>query len=431
MCAIAADHKKIYTTYGLNEILDREEKVIIYGAGTYGKRIADYIISTGRRTRIAAFCVTEKSEEDYKGIKIVKSGDAHLMDSDILIIIAVSHFYMSEIEGIVQQYEKRYCCVTQFLYNEIGRKSITDSTLNRIGTYEKLDFLLVGFGKCGTTSLHQALTYVEDVYVPENKESGFWGWYDKVENPKEQLDRDHFYDIREGQIVGAIEPAFFRYAGRTRAFFGKKVKILCLVRNPVDAFFSRFKMSCRGIRNGAYMIELYKNEGGGKYKEGVFEEYCKVPSRLNVYKYIDYIQQFLECWPQEQVKIVVFEDMIKNPQKIMNEILQFIGSSCKYTYGDLPRENEGDYVMADIGGLEIANRWWELVYEYNCTNMDMRDKDALMNKFAEFEEQRNQARKIYNLKLSQDKRKMLEEYYNDSVRELEIMLNRDLSEIWF
>ena len=115
----------------------------------------------------------------------------------------------------------------------------------------------------------------------------------------------------------------------------------------------------------------------------------------------------------------------------MNEILQFIGSSCEYIYGDLPRENEGNYVMADIGGLEISNRLWRLTYEYYCMNMHVRDKDVIMNELAELEEQCNRARKIYNVKLSQDKRKMLEEYYNDSVRELEIMLNRDLSEIWF
>ncbi len=44
MCIVTTDKKKIYTTYGLDEILDREEKIIIYGAGAYGKRIADYFI---------------------------------------------------------------------------------------------------------------------------------------------------------------------------------------------------------------------------------------------------------------------------------------------------------------------------------------------------------------------------------------------------
>ncbi len=361
----------------------------------------------------------------------MESGNGHLVGGDILIIIAVSQVYLSEIVEIVRQYGMRYCCVTEFLYNEINRKLNPALTLKQIGTYEGLDFLLAGFIKCGTTSLHQALRNVEDIYVSESKESQFFRWCDKVENPKEQLIRDYFSSIPKGQIVGAIEPSFVSHAIRVREFFGKRVKLLFLVRNPVDASFSLFKMISRDTTDAVRIVDAYK-KFGGEYKEGVFEEFCKGRSPVRVFKYTDCIQQFWECWPKDQIKIVFFEEMIENPRKTINEILQFVGSSCEYMYEDLPRENEGNYVMADIEGLEITCRRGKLTYEYQyLKEASGRNKEEIMDELAEVEKQYNQARKIYDLKLSEGERKMMEAYYNDSVRELERILNRDLSEIWF
>lgn len=431
MYKIEADRKKIFTTYGLNEIIDKEEKVIIYGAGEYGKRIADYLISVGKKNKITAFWVTQKSDEDYKGIKIVESGYGHLAESHTLIIIAVSQVYMAEIVEIIQKYRMRYCCATSILINEISGRSGADLTLHRIGTFEGLNFLLAGFIKCGTTSLYQALTQIEDIYLSDfNKESLFFSWCDKVKNPKEQLVRDYFSNIREGQIVGAIEPSFATYAQYVRSFFGKHIKILFLVRNPVDALFSRFKMDSR-TRGGTAIKESYQ-KFGGVYTKEVFEEYYKRGSAAAMFRYTDYIQQFLECWPSDQIKIVLFEEMVKKPRKTMNEILQFIGSSCEYMYEDLPRINEGNYLMADIKGLEIAIKRGELKYEYYFLKAPSeRSNKETLDELAEIEKQFEHAEKIYDLKLSGEDRKALESYYNDSVRELEKIINRDLSEIWF
>lgn len=426
MCII---NRNIYTTYGLNEILDREEKVIIYGVGVYGKKIADYIISMGKQAKIEAFYVTDKKEDYYRNIKILDSEEWHLVGGDRPIIIAVSHVYLSEIVGIVQQYGREYYCVTEFLYDEVHRKSVSGSISGQIGTYEGLDFLLAGFVKCGTTTLYQVLKNVEDVYVSENKESLFFNWCDQVKNPKEQLIRDYFGNIQKEQIVGAIEPSFAKQAVRVREFFGKRVKILFMVRNPVYASFSLFKMVSRGGATG--VVEAYK-KCGGKYKKGVFEEFCKGQSAVRLFKYSDYIKQFQECWTKEQIKVVLFEEMIQNPRKIINEILQFIGSSCEYNDDNLPQENEGNYVMADIDGLEVASRKSKLHNEYYYfKEASGRSRDVIMNEFVEAEKQYNKAEKIYDLKLSEDERKMMEAYYNDSVRELEKVLNRNLSEMWF
>ena len=430
MNTIVTDKSQIFTVFGLDELLKVEERIVIYGAGIFGKRIVDYIISVGEVSRIAGILVTEKAEQlDYKGIRIRELGDGEwFARSDNFVIIAVSERYMSEIVETVRLYGKRYRCITGYLFREINRKLALNN--RQIGAYNGLDFLLAGFTKCGTTSIWKALMEVNDVYVPENKESLFFSWCGDVENPKEKLVKEYFNDIREGQIVGAIEPSFASHAGRIREFFGGHIKILFLVRNPADAMFSKFKMDARS-RGTKYIKDAYQ-KSGGKYMGGVFEKYLSYQSLVDTRKYIDYISAFLECWPQEQIKIFIFEEIIANPQEVMNDILKFIGSSNKYMHNDLPWRNEGNCVMEDIKGLEIASRLERMGYEYDHLKEKFeQNKAENLDEFAEIEKQYNHAKKIYDIKMTKDERQKLEMYYNDSVRELEKLLDKDLSEIWF
>ena len=236
-----------------------------------------------------------------------------------------------------------------------------------------------------------------------------------------------------GQIVGMIEPSFDIMAEHVCNFFGDQVKILFLVRNPVDAEFSYFKMINRSGK-GMLLYDVYK-QSGGVWRSDTFErffEQYKTSGITDKYKYIDRIKQFLQYYPKDQVKIIFFEEMVNNPRKILNDILQYIGSSCEYMRDDLPWENEGNYVMADINGLRIAENRRRNLWEYNYTweVSDKKHREAFC-KLQKLQEQYECAKKIYNLKLSEETRKKMELYYNDSVRELEKMLNKDLSKIWF
>lgn len=421
--------KYIFTKDELNNVLDAENKIIIYGAGDYGKRIADYIISVGKESKIKCFWVTEKGEEhSYREIEILQSGEESLTGQDDLIIVAVSRVFLHEIFEIVQQYGKRYDCVTQELYDEIGGESVPVLDSRHSMPYEGLDFLLAGFFKCGTSSLYKTLIGVDDIYLSKKKESLYFNWCDNVENPKEKLARDYFNNIREGQLVGAIEPSFYRYAGRITNAFGRQIKILFLVRNPVDAIVSHLKMLSR---NGDTSVlgDIYQKFG--KVSSAYFFERCfeKRPI-MDIFKYNDWIQQFLTYYSSEKIKIVIFEEMVKNPRKIVNDIMQFVGSSCEYVSESLPWSNEGKFIMEDVEGLEIAKRWSQLRNEY-INGVSERSRNEVFSEFMEVERKYNQSKKIYDLKLSKDIRKKLEKYYYVSVRELEKMIKKDLSEVWF
>lgn len=422
--------KYLFTIDDIERCLATEKKVMIYGAGDHGRRICDYIISIGKIDQVACFLVTEKRETDraYQGVQVQAAG--YLSHAEHLVVIAVSQPYQEEIVEVVRRYGNRYCCMTRALYDGIGRALRRDPR-KRV-RYDGLDFMLAGFSKCGTTSLHKALMQIRDIYLSEKKESAFFRWYDKVDAPMERLAEDYFGDIRQGQLVGMIEPDFSTQAEGIRHFFGGELKLIFCVRDPVNAVFSRFKMDTRlGLME---MREVYQRNGG-VFGDDVFDMYFDRNDRDTTFvrlgRYADLIEQFLAYYPREQIKIVVFEEMIKNPQRAMNDILCFVGSSCQYESRTLPTENEGNFVMADIQGLDAARRrldaYWQHKYPEEIRRMP---RDASYEEQLEAERQFRLSEKIYDVRLKERQRKMLQEYYHDSVRKLGKMMGRDLTKIW-
>lgn len=419
--------KYIYSIEDLDKCLQSKDRIAIYGAGDYGKRLIDYIISIKKENRITGIIVTEKGDFncEYKGIKIYEAA-SFLEVQECFVIIAVSLDFQNDIVNVVKHYGKPYRYMMYEAYQDLGKKLDARMPV----PYNGIDFLLAGFVKCGTTSLHSALMKVDRIYLPEKKETQFFTWYDKVKNPKKELIDKFFDNIRAGQVVGMIEPTFAGEADRIYDFFGDKIKIIFLVRNPVDAIFSSFKMH---NRNGVAELEEAYQSSGVFYIE-MFDEYFDRVTNKGKYalEYIYWIEQFWRYYPKGQVKIVFFEELVKNPQMIINDILKFIGISDTYECLKLPLENEGNFVMADIEGYKLAKLRRDLYRENAFMGKEnIQKRYEKQFEYMEINKKYDQAEKIYDLKISKQQRLKAEAYFEESVRKLEAALNKELSQLWF
>lgn len=414
----------LYITEELDMVLDREKALAIYGAGDFGKRLADYILEMRReqREKIISFLVTErkKTDYDYHGITVADASKV-LKDRECFVIVAVSDRYQEDIVRIVEGYEKRLCCFTENLYQALVQKLEVP--------YQGLDFLLAGFPKCATTSLYGALNTVDDIFLPKGKETLFNTWYGKTQNAENVLAEKYYRGIRRNQLVGAIEPGIFmRYTGWSGAeavykIWGSQLKLMFLVRNPVEAAFSEFKMM---VRNG----DEYCDNAYQKYQcfsMAMFDEFIDTSVELDNFKYIQWIKEFGKYYPQEQIKVVLYEELVSDTGKVIDDILQFVGSKCRFQSGELPLWNRGNYVPADKEGWEKGKHFNTLRSYSKYNPMAKAEPDSILQSRLEYES----AEKIYNPQMSQDQRKKLETYYNNSVRDLEIFMGRSLSELWF
>jgi len=302
----------IYRTEFFNKEIYLSEGIVIYGAGEYGKRLIDYLISIGRKDKIKGIVVTDKKDaiDAYEGIAV---SDAKVFfcsekGSNYCVIVAVSLKYQSGVILTLEKYGiKNYYCLTRLAYRELKKR--TDKR-PRV-TFEKIDFLVAGFMKSGTTSVDHVLNDCEDIYLPVGKETHFFYWYNEVKDAKEKLIIKHFDDIRRGQKVGSVEPSFYANAKEICQYFGNDVKIILMMRNPVNATFSLYKMLNRD--GGDIFKELYQEYG--TYHKDMFIRYFEdvVMDEKYQFNYDYWLKDFMKYFSNKQILVVIFEELVKFP----------------------------------------------------------------------------------------------------------------------
>ena len=162
------------------------------------------------------------------------------------------------------------------------------------------------------------------------------------------------------------------------------------------------------------MLDVYFREENSVREEYLYDKYVS-----------EYISEF-----GSNVHIVLFEELIKNPKEIINAIYGFLGLDSKYEFDNIPKDNEGDFIYATREGWEAAAKWIKLVYKtkFNPTlQLTDSEKEEVKRSYLAKEK----APKLKSVKMLDEQKKYLEEYYGDSVRRLEKILEKDLSHIWF
>lgn len=313
-----------------------------------------------------------------------------------------------------------------------GFTNVTDISyelMSEIGAAEHvhLDFLCTGFVKCGTSSLHAALKKNKKVFLPKKKETLYLSnWKDKFEDAPERFNTIYFSNVPKGKIVGNVEPSYHFCAEDAYECYGRDTKIIFMVRNPVSATYSYFKMLMRKTKDIRQMNYYMRY---GRFDVRMFNLYIRdyITSKVDTrFCYMDWIEEYLKYYDRENIKIVVFEEFIRNPKEVMDEIQDFIGVEG-VEYESLPHSNEGKTVSRNYIST-IINRY--LYYKDN----------ALRYVKSDAVKQRHEKRKakLHSYTLIENNDKMLPEskavladFYQDSIKRLEIFIGKSLEGIWY
>lgn len=181
----------------------------------------------------------------------------------------------------------------------------------------------------------------------------------------------------------------------------------------------------------------------GKYCEKTFDDYINryLEYKNAYFEYADILEEFFRYYPMKQIKVVISEELIRDPGEKINDILRFIGSKGVYEPQlGLPKENSGDFVWEDYESVTLARRYTLISNEImRCLHWHILDDpeaalaraNELQNEMLQPGKQMEFAERIYNPKMTPEQRKRLEDFYRPSVRKLEKMLGKDLSKLWF
>jgi hypothetical protein len=285
------------------------------------------------------------------------------------------------------------------------------------------NFMCVGAGKSGTTSLHDILKQHSDIFLPEEKETTFFRDDKKYDQGIAFYKTKYFSRYRGEKAIGEIDPSYMFYEQVPRRLFeqlGGEIKLIFILRNPVDRAYSHYLMSRRrGYESEefprALSLESERIRRGGFEKE----HFSYASGGL----YATQIKRYLQYFRKENMMFILFEeDFIQSRMQTIIKLLNFLGVDymplnidIKSNFARMPRSE----ILRDL----LVNRSFRRVLRIVFPFRRLRDK--LLSSVSELN-LRPFLPKPVELEL---KRLLADKFFLNEITELEKIIDRDLT-IW-
>ncbi len=282
------------------------------------------------------------------------------------------------------------------------------------------NFLGVGAQKSGTTTLYDILKNHPDIYLPRHKEAHFFDSDRKYKKGLSFYEKRYFSEWNGESAVGEITPIYMYLEYVPKRIYeslGPDVKLIFILRNPVDRAYSHYWMTYRrGLENESFEkaieLEAKRLKDGGRSKY----DYSYVSRGM----YAKQIKNFLRYFSMDNFLILIFEDFVKDIPGFYQKICRFLGVNPEL---NIP-ESSVRSNPARISKLRFLQR---LIRNRKITKIIFPHKKLRRFIRRKFEE--------WNLepfkppRMPDETRKKLLEIFLPDIVELEKIIGRDLS-IW-
>lgn len=318
----------------------------------------------------------------------------------------------------------------------------------------KPNFVCLGFFKCGTTTLSELLRQHKDVYMPDIKEPIFFSEDEFYKKGERWYEERYYSRVKKQKLIGEVNPLLtaFSHSERICRYFDKNTKVIFVMRNPVEKAYSFFKMF---LRNGNLHSEFTLSKQFDLKKS--FEKYvlrnCASGKRvknmvISQGEYFRVMSPYLDYFEPENIKFILFEEMVADPKKTFREVEDFLGLEHA-DYIDFNVEtNEGHDIPQNQYYPILREKLTHLRY-WTIRHTTAKADPWIMLIFGDilqvtFPTQRftKYKQKIMNIlhlpkkkgkkiPMSQRTRKVLEDYYREDKKKVEKLLGRNLDDLWF
>lgn len=214
------------------------------------------------------------------------------------------------------------------------------------------NFLLIGEPKAGTTSLHGYLGQHPDIFMSRLKEPGYFafagtdGYFPKFQDRpfvSDLADYEALFRDAEGhRIVGESSPQYLEFAtpdlidriGKTLP----DVKLLAVLRQPVDQAYSRYIML---VRSGLLPETDFRRKFLSDLADFDAVEPFTNGERTVTKSYATRLKLFRDAFGAEQLKIMLFDDLVAQKEAFLREILAYLAVDPAFEPDARIHANEG------------------------------------------------------------------------------------------
>lgn len=204
------------------------------------------------------------------------------------------------------------------------------------------DFVLIGAAKSGTSALYHFLRQHPGIFMSANKEPNYFalqsqpvmftGPGDVSINSrsvtKQQEYQALFAQKKPGQLSGEASTLYL-YDERAPMNLRRQrpeARLIAILRNPVERAFSSFLHTRRDKRepltdfSAALIAEPARIEAGWSH----LWHYQRAGH------YAEQVERYLHYFPREQLLFLLYDDLLLNPDEVLDQLLAFLGlSNCR------------------------------------------------------------------------------------------------------
>ncbi len=293
------------------------------------------------------------------------------------------------------------------------------------------NFICVGAQKSGTTTLHDILNQHPEICLPTAKETKFFQRDDRF-NKGLGYYKEHFTVNSNHKIIGEIDPEYMYFSyvpKRIHDTLGPEVKLIFLLRNPIDRAYSHFLMSKRRGYEDYTFSEAILMESDRLSADDSQTDFS-VSKCLN-FSYIDrgyysrQIKEYIKYFKKENMCFVLFEDdLITNRSKTINKILSFLDISTELK-GDINLKSnpKGMYRYRRLAKFSNQPNAIKSVIKFFLPNLITTRFKSLINHI-------NFTSSVDDELSNQERKNIIKKYYKDDIHQLESLINRKLDN-WY
>ena len=203
-------------------------------------------------------------------------------------------------------------------------------------------FLIIGAGKSGTTSLHKYLNQHPEVFMCPVKETNFFELEGEAVLVNGKEDRQAFKHYPQSVTSWDKYVQLFEQATKAKAIgetspmylYGKRspeqiqkylpnAKLIVILREPTSRLYSRYLHLARDGRLPTPNFEDALN------KEN--EVWWTRNDLIQEGFYYKHLSRYFNIFPKNQIKVFLYEDLQREPVRVMKEIFDYIGVDAEFT----------------------------------------------------------------------------------------------------
>ena len=306
------------------------------------------------------------------------------------------------------------------------------------------NFFVVGAPKAGTTSLYHYLDQHPQIYMSPIKEPCYFASEVRPENISEEfqqqisremsalqeyldspmcakrfgglaLEWEHylrlFQNVKTEKAIGEASVCYLWSKTAAGNIFSRipGAKIIMILRNPAERAFSQY---LHAVTNGLVRKSFREQLQASLRRDS--DKFDVLYPFLEFGQYYEQVKRYLELFPRENVRIYFFEEYQKQPSRTLVDVFCFLNVDSSFTPDTSQRHLE-PLVPRSIAISYLLKRYgvWQRVKE-----LSPRALRSVLRALA--------FRRRKSLVMDPEDRAYLIDYYEEDMRNLANLLDRDL-----